>query len=147
MRDNDTKNKISTPLDSTNNAGNMMGDTSGLTGISTDEDGSSAPTDYSLPISTTMSQAAYDSAIATAEGKDEGEEVHLPGLQDVPDTLQKDDYGEESVSGDMPDPDSDDDTLENSHKMGLRLKEDEEHPQELDIASDIDKAEEFQRTH
>lgn len=55
--------------------------------------------------------------------------------------------GEQSVSGDMADPASDDDTLEMSHEMGLRLDEDDEHPQEIDIASEIDKAEEYHRTY
>jgi hypothetical protein len=147
MTNDDNDQKVRTPLDPTNDARTFMGDISGLTGVSVDEDGSVMPTDYSKPLSRTMSKAAYDSAIATAEGKDNDDEVSTPGSQNLPEELQKDDYGEQSVSGDMPDPESDDDTLENSHKMGLRLDEDEEHPKELDIASDIDKAEEFHRTH
>ena len=55
--------------------------------------------------------------------------------------------GEESVSGSEPAPDSDDDTLENEHQVGLKLDEDEEHPKELDIAGDIDRAEQYHRTH
>jgi len=55
--------------------------------------------------------------------------------------------GEQSMSGDMPDPASDDDTVANAQAMGLALDEDPEHPKELDIASDIDKAEEWHRTH
>ena len=53
--------------------------------------------------------------------------------------------GEESISGDMPDPDSDDDTLANAHAVGEQLDEDLEHPKPVDIARDIDKAEEAAR--
>lgn len=49
--------------------------------------------------------------------------------------------GEESISGDTPNPDSDDDTLENAHAVGEQLDEDEEHPKPIDIARDIDNAE------
>lgn len=55
--------------------------------------------------------------------------------------------GEQSVSGDMPTPDSDDDTLANAKAVGTQLDEDEEHPEEIDIARDIDEAEEYTRTH
>ena len=56
-------------------------------------------------------------------------------------------FGEESVSGSMPDPESDDDMLENAWKMGLYTKDDEEHPQELNIAKEIEKAEKYKLTH
>lgn len=49
--------------------------------------------------------------------------------------------GEQTISGDMPHPESDDDTLYNSHVMGLRLSEDSEYPQELNIARDVNLAE------
>lgn len=49
--------------------------------------------------------------------------------------------GEQSVSGDMPDPSSDDDTLRMSHEVGLRLEEEEENPQPLNIAADVATAE------
>ncbi|HSW88332.1 MAG TPA: hypothetical protein VLG12_04165 [Candidatus Saccharimonadales bacterium] len=55
--------------------------------------------------------------------------------------------GEQSVSGDMPDVESDDDTLANAHAVGTQQDEDLEHPGELDIARDIDAAEENIRTH
>lgn len=50
--------------------------------------------------------------------------------------------GEESISGSATEPEEDDDTLENAHEMGQQLDEDPEHPKEIDIARDIDKAEE-----
>lgn len=55
--------------------------------------------------------------------------------------------GEQSVSGDMPTPDSDDDTLANAQAVGTQTHEDPEHPEEIDIARDIDEAEEYERTH
>jgi len=49
--------------------------------------------------------------------------------------------GEESVSGSEPDPESDDDLLANAQAVGEQLGEDPEHPEEIDIARDIDAAE------
>lgn len=49
--------------------------------------------------------------------------------------------GEQSVSGDMPAPEADDDTLQNAQDMGMQMNETPEHPQELDIARDIDQGE------
>ena len=49
--------------------------------------------------------------------------------------------GEQSISGTTPDPESDDDTLQNAQDVGQQLGEDTEHPEELDIARDIDKGE------
>jgi hypothetical protein len=60
-------------------------------------------------------------------------------------TIPPEVLGELSVSGDMPDPESDDDTLLNSHEMGLRLDEDYENPLPLDIARDIAAAEAARR--
>lgn len=54
---------------------------------------------------------------------------------------------EQSVSGSMPDPESDDDTLANEKQMGHQMGETLEHPEELNTARDADKAEEYQRTH
>jgi hypothetical protein len=49
--------------------------------------------------------------------------------------------GEQSVSGDMADPESDDDMLENAHQMGLQMGADDDNPQELDMAGDVAAAE------
>ncbi|OGH16973.1 MAG: hypothetical protein A3C30_01845 [Candidatus Levybacteria bacterium RIFCSPHIGHO2_02_FULL_40_18] len=54
---------------------------------------------------------------------------------------------EESISGRIADLESDDDVLEAAHKMGIGLSEDYEHPRELDIAKDVEKAEKYKRTH
>lgn len=53
--------------------------------------------------------------------------------------------GEQTISGDMTHPLADDDTLLNSHLMGLRLDEDYQHPKELDIATDVELAEKYFR--
>ncbi len=50
------------------------------------------------------------------------------------------------MGGSEPDPESDDDMLEVAHTMGQQLEEDEEHPKPINLARDIDKAEEFTRT-
>ncbi|MBP7832886.1 MAG: hypothetical protein KA035_03895 [Candidatus Levybacteria bacterium] len=56
--------------------------------------------------------------------------------------------GESSVSGSMPDPESDDDTLKNAHDMGLQRGETfNSQPQELDIAKDIDSNEKHSQDH
>jgi len=60
---------------------------------------------------------------------------------------QPENLGEQSVSGTTPDPSADDDTLENAHSVGTQLDEDEEHREEVDIARDIDAAENYIRTH
>ena len=52
---------------------------------------------------------------------------------------------EQSIGGHMPDPESDDDTLESAHMMGIGLDEDEENPQPLNIAQAVQKAEEEHR--
>lgn len=49
--------------------------------------------------------------------------------------------GANSVSGSTPDPESDDDVLQNAHNMGIAPNADLEHPTELNTAKDIDTAE------
>ncbi len=53
--------------------------------------------------------------------------------------------GSESISGSNPAPQSDDDTLQNAHYMGIAPDADLENPQELNIAKDIDNAEELRQ--
>lgn len=53
--------------------------------------------------------------------------------------------GEQATSGHMPNPESDDDMLESSHQMGMRLDEDDENPQPLNLAREIEKAEQAHR--
>lgn len=61
--------------------------------------------------------------------------------------IKPDIQGEESVSGSEPIPSSDDDTLMNAQLVGEQLDENSEHPKEVDIARDINKAEKYHRTH
>lgn len=53
--------------------------------------------------------------------------------------------GELSMAGQMPHPESDDDTLQTAQMMGLQLDSDQEHLQELNMAADINKAEAYFR--
>lgn len=52
---------------------------------------------------------------------------------------------ERSVSGHMPDPNSDDDIDEVAHKVGLHTDERDEEPEELDLAQEISEAEKAHR--
>lgn len=54
--------------------------------------------------------------------------------------------GELSISGDTPDPESDDDVLLVSQQYGLRLKEDYDNPQPLNTAADVEEAEKLRRS-
>lgn len=49
--------------------------------------------------------------------------------------------GEQTVSGSMPDPESDDNTLDNAHEFGLYNDQDEEHPGELGVDLEVRKDE------
>jgi hypothetical protein len=178
------KKHIGTPaIDPTTQADDLMGDTSGLTGITVNKTqsdtaqdsgsvantniGSSKSTDVSeekQPVSyqsDTMKDRAED--IATEEEDNpqllrdyadndippgnEGQQSNEERLSAEADNMMQKRMappsvsGEQSVSGDMPDPESDDDTLQNAQDMGMQLDEDDEHPQEIDIARDIDRAE------
>lgn len=53
--------------------------------------------------------------------------------------------GEQAVSGDMPDPEADDDTLGNAQQVGIATEADYDEPHELNIAEDVDEAEEARR--
>ncbi len=147
MNDDDNTNKI----DPSGNASDMISDPTGMTGITSNSQG------HSTNPSTGLIEESYsDQKLAEADDKasegdtgfsadsDLSEEESLneasgnDTLIDAPPSVQ----GEQSVSGDMPDPSSDDDTLANAQAMGFQLNETTEHPEEIDIARDIDKAEE-----
>lgn len=55
--------------------------------------------------------------------------------------------GEASVSGNMPDPESDDDVLKNAHDMGLQRGETYDNAQSLDEARDVNSNEKYQHDH
>jgi len=61
--------------------------------------------------------------------------------EDLAEFEDSSDEGGESVSGEMPDLESDTDLLRNSQAVGLRLDEDDDDPKELDIAADVAAAE------
>lgn len=66
----------------------------------------------------------------------------VPDDQKHSDAMDEDSKtGEQTVSGSMPDPESDDDTLENAHKFGLYKDQDEEHPGELGVDEEVHKDE------
>lgn len=74
-----------------------------------------------------------------------GPASHMPKHSLVPHSPEL--LDEEWAGGSEPDPESDDDTLELAHSMGLQVDEDEEHPMPVNIARDIDAAEKYIRTH
>ena len=55
------------------------------------------------------------------------------------------DRGIREISGSTPDPESDDDVLENAHAMGIAPNADFENPTELNLAKDIEEAEKLRR--
>jgi len=62
-------------------------------------------------------------------------------------TMSPGQRGSNSVSGSTPDPESDDDVLENAHQVGIAPDADLENPTELNIAKDVAESEEYLRTH
>ncbi|GEM_PF-6738239 len=73
--------------------------------------------------------------------EDEAEEAEL----DNQGTETVEDRDENDISGTTPDPESDDDVLENAHQVGVGLDEDLENPEELDISKDVERAERYHR--
>lgn len=69
----------------------------------------------------------------TDEGKKHGQAFQTEFIED------------ESSTGDMAALESDDDMLENAHDMGLYRNDDGEHPQELNVAAEVMKAEDNRR--
>ena len=144
-------NKKAIPDDPTTHGDDFVADPTGATGVTVSSKDLKTP---KTSDEQKMSDEAYDSADDTATAGERSEEV-LPPLSDTNDQIDivgarinsPASAGEASESGSTPDPESDDDVLANAHDMGIALGEDEEHPKELNIADDIDKAEEYQRTH
>lgn len=63
------------------------------------------------------------------------------------DPLSPEREDEISVSGHMPDPESDDDTLANAHKMGLQRGETYDNAVELNLDRDLDSNDAKAKTH
>ncbi len=55
--------------------------------------------------------------------------------------------GSNSISGSTPDPESDDDVLQNAHEMGIAPNADLEHSTELNIEKDMNEADLYRQTH
>lgn len=66
---------------------------------------------------------------------------------DVDHTLSPEREDEMSVSGHMPDPESDDDTLANAHQMGLQRGETYDNALELNLDRDLDSNDTYAKTH
>lgn len=157
--DNDRDKKVRTPLDPTDDLGTMIGDTSGLSGVSNDHNSyddppkdtgraSSTQSEYKRAVSRDIPSVASESKVDVADTPPEATPGSMStGNKTLDEGLPPHVTGEQGVNATNPDPASDDDTLANAHNVGLRLDEDEEHPQELDIGSDIDKAEEYHHSH
>lgn len=187
------------PLDPTRNAADLIGDTSGLTGVTqgtpqqtgaepeeTIQDDSyiqggsaehvqkpnptgipkEAVSDKLYQQQTKQGMSSYERQVANdtasedetmntqpASGAAQIDSLTNTGI--LQDTDEADDYnspnaspsvqGEQSVSGDMPAPESDDDTLQNAQNMGMQMDETTEHPEEVDIARDVDEGEQAVR--
>ncbi len=157
------------PLDPTTNAEGFLGDATGLSGITSNKN-SSQQTSQDYP-ARTMSDAKYKESMDIASEED----VDMPSDKNhggsIPYTVNiqnasgddspgsdeintesapfnhPSNQGQQSISGSETDPTSDDDTLDAAQAVGTQMDEDEEHPRELDIASDIDRAEESIRNH
>lgn len=91
-----------------------------------------------------------DSGIRTDHLNEDADNLLLELMDDAAnDTISESSppevLGEQSISGDMPDPESDDDTLMVSHQVGLRMDEDYDNPKPLNIAADVAAAERSRR--
>lgn len=154
------------PIDPSRNPQAAMGDTYGLTGITADQEDADEDKDQDLQDALVIDITSDDPTnmlsinsdtvqmkaanIRRSQRTDSTDELLLEELDDasndtIYDGVSPSILGEQSVSGDMADPESDDDMLLNSHQMGLRLDEDEDNPQELNIAADIAAAERSRR--
>ncbi len=148
-----------TPLDPTDNAQGMMNDTTGMTGVSKDANNPNTPppqgtepgirtwSEHKSKSNRDVPTQSEDSTVPISESPVTATPGSTPTGNETLDDAAPHTVGEQGVNATNPDPASDDDTLANAQNVGLRLDEDEEHPQELDIGSDIDKAEEYHRNH
>jgi hypothetical protein len=153
------------PLDPSQNARDLFGDPTGLTGITSDDKKDTGrrlspelynDEEYDKSALRGMSQtkAAIAEDVAS-EDETATTEVTTPSQVDSDAepylVNKKDASGNDSPGSDNNNTAgaaySQDDTLEVAHASGMQLDEDDEHPQELNIARDIDQAEESIRSH
>ncbi len=99
-----------------------------------------------------MSDAAYKRAMDLSDMGDsdvpgDGDNANPAqgNLDDDPQTSDADE-GEQAVSGSNPDPDSDDDIDVMNAQVGLKT-DNMNYPKELNIAEEMDEAEEYKHTH
>lgn len=83
--------------------------------------------------------------------QDPSDDLILDELEDATNDTLSDNpspsvVGEQSVSGDMPDPESDDDTLANMKQVGLQTDSDYDNQEELNIAEEVEEAEKLHRS-
>jgi hypothetical protein len=154
------KQQVGRPADPTLDPQSLMGDTTGLSGIT-----AQGPTPTQLPdvfgvdddgddlLSLSLqSNDVQDKLDSTPQVNSQSYQNRVP-LSDLDegsnDTLQESSppsvVGEQSVSGDMPDPEADDNVLDNAHQMGIGLDAGENNPKPLNIAADVAAAEERRR--
>lgn len=147
--------KSTTPLDPNTNADDVLGDPYGLTGVTTtyEENIKKMPKAESNMDPRAISDAQYKNAMNQSTITDDPDEPILSDTQPATvistesgnETLQlgkeQSTFGEQSASGDMPDPESDDDVTAMAQEAGLYQDEDENNPSPLDIASQVDQAE------
>jgi hypothetical protein len=161
---NDTKRTpLGNPIDPASDAQQQFSDPAGMTGVTNtsapkkilsaddllDLERDSASADGMVSI---LDNAVTDKDLAdlTGDAESDADELFLDSLdgssdQTINDSTPTDLLGELSVSGDMPDPESDDDMLLNSHQVGLRLDEDYDNPKPLNMAADVAAAERSRR--
>lgn len=153
--------KITTPQDATEDFEEIINDKSGLTGITTNkpqngelDNKDKAHTNTNSGFRNRRNEEigfASDSPYSNGNINEKNpqdttidESMNDEVLENAPSPSET---GEQSLSGDMPNPEADDDVLQNAKDMGIALDEDSQNPKELDIGGDLDKAEEYQKTH
>jgi hypothetical protein len=163
----DKKNPVARPLDPTTNAEGLMGEQSdrpGMTDRSVNnrrlnttgdtamirEESESASDGSGMvslrdPEVTARNWVIQNEEAAQNVESEGGENLNLIGQMED-DDVPPHTAGEQAVSGHMPHPESNADVLKVSQDVGLRLDEDEENPQELNIAADVAAAERRRRS-
>ncbi len=82
-------------------------------------------------------------AVKTGVASDFGDQDGLKYIntQDAPYIHPENTGEQDAAGGSMPDPRTDDDVLEMAQRAGFQMEEDPEHPEEVDMARDINRAE------
>jgi hypothetical protein len=152
------KNDLGKPVDPAVDPQSLMGDAYGLSGITNTPSGDTLdPIQTDEESDTPFGMVSLDSMTVASKARTVrvGDQVNTDDIlyeelehssnNTINDSVSPSVLGEQLVSGSDPDPESDDDTLLNSHQVGLRLDEDEENPRPLNIAEDVAAAERRRR--